>query len=318
MTQPASQVPGGFPLYHDFSRAEWAALRRAAPMTLRADQLRHLEGLGDVLSLGEVEEVYLPLGRLISLHAAASRGVQQITGDFLGRPFTGVPYVIGIAGSVAVGKSTIARLLQALLAELPGRPPVELVTTDGFLYPNAELERRGLMSRKGFPESYDRRRLVSFLAAVRSGEADLRVPAYSHLVYDVQPDRAQVVSRPEILIVEGLNLLQNTARDGVSAILVSDFLDFSIYVDADEQHIRQWYVDRFLALRLTAFSDPVSFFHRYSRLTDEEAATTAGHIWDEINYPNLVQNILPTRSRARLVLQKGADHLVRGVRLRRI
>lgn len=317
MTQAAA-APGRFPLYHDFSRAQWAALRGSVPMTVLAHELAHLEGLGDVLSLDEVEEIYLPLCRLAGLHAAASRGVQQITGDFLGRPFTGVPYVIGIAGSVAVGKSTIARLLQTLLAELPGRPAVELVTTDGFLYPNAELERRGLMQRKGFPESYDRRRLVSFLAAVRSGEADLQVPVYSHLTYDVQPGRAQVVSLPEILIVEGLNLLQNTARDGVSDILVSDFLDFSIYVDADQRHIRQWYVDRFLALRLTAFRDPASFFHRYSRLTDDEAASTAGQIWDEINYPNLVQNILPTRSRARLVLEKGADHLVRGVRLRRI
>lgn len=309
--------PDRAPFYLDFSREEWAALRGARPMPLKEDELPQLEGLGDVLSLEEIEKIYLPLCRLLSLHIAASGGMKQVTGDFLGRSLSDVPYIIGIAGSVGVGKSTLARVLRALLAELPQRPVVDLVTTDGFLYSNAELERRGLMKRKGFPESYDRRRLVDFLAAVRGCWPDLQVPVYSHLVYDLVPDQVQVVSRPEILIVEGLNLLQNTARDGASERLVSDFLDFTIYVDAREQHIRRWYTDRFLMLRRTAFTDPASYFHRYSQLTDDEATTTAGQIWDEINCPNLMKNILPTRGRARLVLEKGMDHLVRRVRLRK-
>jgi type I pantothenate kinase len=305
------------PLYHEFGRREWAALRAATPMTLSAADLPHLEGLGDVLSLAEVEEVYLPLCRLLSLHIEAARGVRRATGEFLGRSLAGTPYLIGLAGSVGVGKSTIARVLRSLLAQLPHRPTVELVTTDGFLYPRAELERRGLMSRKGFPDSYDRRRLIAFLAAVRAGVPDLTVPVYSHLTYDLVPGRERVISRPEILVVEGLNILQSWDREQPERAVVADFLDFSIYVDADVAHIREWYVDRFLTLRRTAFRDPASFFHRYAPLTDAEATRTAGQIWEEINYPNLVGNILPSRERATLILRKGADHLVRQVRLRR-
>jgi len=305
-------------LYHDFAREEWAALRGSTPMTLSERDLPGLEGLGDVLSLAEVEEIYLPLCRLLSLLIAATRSVRQASGEFLGRPFAGVPFVIGVAGSVGVGKSTIARVLKALLEQLPHHPVVDLATTDGFLYPNAELERQGLMKRKGFPESYDRRRLVSFLAAVREGRTGLRVPVYSHLVYDRVPGRPQIVSQPGILIVEGLNMLQNVSRDRSGEIFVADFLDFSIYVDADSADIRRWYVDRFLALRRTAFRDEKSYFHRYAALSDSDAVQTAGQIWDEINYPNLVENILPTRNRARLILEKGADHLVHRVRLRTI
>jgi type I pantothenate kinase len=313
-----SEAAGEPLFYHDFSREQWAALRGSTPMTLREQDLQHLEGLGDVLSLREVEEIYLPLCRLLSLHIAASRGVKQVTGDFLNRPMLDVPYVLGIAGSVGVGKSTIARVLLALLAELPHRPVVDLVTTDGFLYPNAELTRRGLMTRKGFPDSYDRRALIGFLAAVRAGQPDLRVPVYSHVVYDSIPGRTQSVSRPGILIVEGLNMLQSVARVGANDALVSDYLDFTIYVDADEDDIRHWYLHRFLLLRRTAFRDPASYFHRYAGLTAEEATVIAQRIWDETNHTNLVENILPTRGRARLILEKGPDHLVRRVRLRKV
>lgn len=304
--------------YDDFSRADWAQLRGSTPMTLREEDLPRLEGLGDVLSLDEVEKIYLPLCRLLSLHIAASRRVKQVTSNFLGRPLTDTPYIIAIAGSVGVGKSTIARVLRALLSALPYRPVVDLVTTDGFLYPNAELERRHLMKRKGFPESYDLRRLIQFLAAVRAGEPDLDVPVYSHLVYDLVPGEVRRVSRPGILIVEGLNVLQNVIRAGATDVLVSDFFDFTIYVDAEEEHIRQWYVDRFLTLQHKAFRDPASFFHRYSKLSRQEAIATAQQIWDEVNHPNLVENILPTRGRARLILQKGCDHLVERVRQRKI
>lgn len=303
--------------YEDFSRAEWAQLRGSTPMTLREHDLPHMKGLGDVLSLDEVEEVYLPLCRLLSLHIAASRHVKQVTGNFLRRPLQSTPYIIGIAGSVGVGKSTIARVLRELLSALSYRPIVDLVTTDGFLYSNAELERRRLMKRKGFPESYDVRRLVQFLGAVRAGEPDLDIPVYSHLSYDLVSDEVRRVSRPEILIVEGLNVLQNMSRTATD-VLVSDFFDFTIYVDADEEYIRQWYVDRFLTLQSGAFKDPTSYFHRYSSLSREKAITTALRIWDEINHPNLVENILPTRGRARLVLQKNNDHLVVRVRLRKI
>ncbi|MET7426502.1 type I pantothenate kinase [Dactylosporangium sp. NPDC005555] len=313
------QSGAGEPLfYHDFSREQWAALRGATPMKLREDDLQNLEGLGDVLSLREVEEIYLPLCRLLSLHIAAARQVTQVTGEFLNRAKEDVPFVIGVAGSVGVGKSTIARVLQALLAELPHRPVVDLVTTDGFLYPNAVLNERGLMNRKGFPESYDRRALIGFLAAVRSGRPDLHAPTYSHVVYDTIPDRSQVLSQPAILIVEGLNILQSVAGMAADEALVSDYLDFTIYVDADESDIREWYLHRFMLLRRTAFRDPASYFHRYAGLTTDEATATAARIWAETNHVNLVENILPTRGRARLILEKGPDHLVRRVRLRKV
>jgi type I pantothenate kinase len=272
-----------------------------------------------VLTTGEVEEVFLPLARLISLYVRASADVQHVAASFLGRQLTPVPFVIGIAGSVAVGKSTASRVLQALLSRLPARPAVDLVTTDGFLFPNAVLEGRDLMKRKGFPESYDLRALVSFLAAVRGGQPEVAVPVYSHLTYDVVPGACQVVRRPDILIIEGLNVLQqaSTAAGRVPTVRVSDFLDFTIYLDADQAHIRQWYIDRFLALRDGAFQDPASYFHKYSALTRDEAIGTAGQIWDDINGPNLRHNISPTRSRARIIMEKAEDHRVRRIRLRR-
>jgi type I pantothenate kinase len=299
--------------YLDFDRAEWGKLRGDAPVPPAAD-LTGLAGLGDVLPDVEIEDVYVPLAQLIGRHAAAYREVRNTVADFLDVPVAPAPYVIGIAGSVAVGKSTTARVLRELLAGLPGARSVDLVTTDGFLYTNAELERRDLMTRKGFPESYDRRKLIDFLVAARTGASELDVPVYSHLVYDVVPGETMRIAQPDMLIVEGLNLLQLAPHD----VLVSDLLDFTIYVDADEKHIRRWYIDRFLSLRTAAFADPHSFFHRFAALTDAEAIGTAGQIWDAINHPNLVENILPTRGRARLILEKGEDHLVRRVRLRRV
>ncbi|MEH1016187.1 type I pantothenate kinase [Micromonospora sp. CPCC 206060] len=306
--------------YEDFSREEWAQLRQSTPMPLREAELRDLRGLGDVLSTDEVEQVYLPLRRLISLYLSATADVRQVTTAFLGREPVRVPYVIGIAGSVGVGKSTVARLLRALLARLPHRPTVDLITTDGFLLPNAELQRRGLMKRKGFPESYDLEALVRFLTRVRSGERWVSAPVYSHLTYDLVPGAVQTVDLPDILIVEGLNVLQHGARRRASAptVLVSDFLDFTIYLDADQESIRRWYIERFLALVDTAFREPQSYFHRYATLSLAEATETAGRIWDEINQPNLEQNILPTRGRARLILQKDDGHLVHRIRLRRV
>jgi type I pantothenate kinase len=306
-------------MYYEFSRHDWAELRQSMPMTLRREELGGLRGLGDVLSAGEVEEVFLPLARLISLYVRASADVHQVAGSFLGRKLTPIPFVIGIAGSVAVGKSTVSRVLRALLSRLPHRPVVDLVTTDGFLFPNAELERRDLMQRKGFPESYDLRALIGFLAAVRGGEPEVAVPVYSHLTYDLVPGMCQVVQAPDILIVEGLNVLQQTAASAgrTPTVRVSDFLDFTIYLDADAAHVRQWYIDRFLALRDGAFRDPASYFHKYSALRPDEAIGMASRIWDEINGPNLRYNISPTQSRARVILEKAEDHHVRHVRLRR-
>lgn len=306
-------------LYYEFSRHDWAELRQSMPMTLRREELGGLRGLGDVLSAGEVEEVFLPLARLISLYVRASADVQQVAASFLGRELTPIPFVIGIAGSVAVGKSTVSRVLRALLSRLPHRPVVDLVTTDGFLFPNAELERRDLMKRKGFPQSYDLRGLIGFLAAVRGGRPEVAVPVYSHLTYDLVPGACQVVREPNILIIEGLNVLQQAAAPAGRApmVRVSDFLDFTIYLDADPAHIRQWYIDRFLALCDGAFQDPAAYFHKYSALSRGEAIGTAGRIWDEINGPNLRYNISPTRSRARVILGKAEDHHVRHVRLRR-
>lgn len=306
-------------IYYEFPRQDWARLRQSMPMTLRREELGALRGLGDVLSTGEVEEVFLPLARLISLYVRAAADVQQVAASFLGRQLTPVPFVIGIAGSVAVGKSTVSRVLQALLSRLSWRPAVDLVTTDGFLFPNVVLESRDLMNRKGFPESYDRRTLVRFLAAARSGQPEVAVPVYSHLTYDIVPGARQVVRRPDILIVEGLNVLQSASAAGgrIPTVLVSDFLDFTIYLDANPAHIRQWYIDRFLALCDGAFRDPASYFHKYSALSRDEAIGTAGQIWDDINGPNLRHNILPTRRRARIILEKAEDHSVRRIWLRR-
>jgi type I pantothenate kinase len=303
-------------LYETFSRDQWRSRRAATPLTLDAADIDELRGLNERLDLDEVESVYLPLSRFVNLHVAARQSRQSAMAEFLGRDSAAVPYIIGVAGSVAVGKSTTSRVLQALLSRWPDHPRVDLVTTDGFLYPNVELERRDLLSRKGFPESYDVRRLLQFLRDVKSGVDEVRAPTYSHLTYDVQPPEHDVVVRqPDIVIVEGLNVLQ---VGGGTTTFVSDFFDTSIYVDAAVADVRRWYVERFLALRATVFRDPGSYFARYADLTDQQATDTALGIWRDINEANLVANIEPTRDRAGVVLQKGADHRVTTVRLRRI
>ncbi len=307
--------------YIQFGRDEWAGLRAATPLPLDEDELRRLRGLNEQVSLQEVEEVYLPLSRLLNLYATATQNLFEVTDRFLGKPTNKVPYVIAIAGSVAVGKSTTARVLRALLARWPHHPKVDLITTDGFLFPNSLLEQRGLLERKGFPESYDRRRLVQFLSDVKSGKPEVTAPVYSHQAYDVLPARHQTVRSPDLVILEGLNVLQTGAAPQAAttgALFVSDLIDFSIYVDADEADIEQWYVERFLTLRDTVFRDPASYFHRYAHLTHDEAVATAQDIWARINGVNLRENILPTRERAHLILRKDRDHSVGDVRLRKI
>lgn len=306
--------------YVSFSRREWAELRAATPLTLDEHDLERMRGINESVSLEEVVEVYLPLSRLLNLQVSAARGLAQAIDVFLGVPAVNRPYIIGIAGSVAVGKSTTARILQALLSRWPDHPRVDLVTTDGFLHTNRVLEARGLMSRKGFPESYDLRRLVEFVADVKAGNPEVSAPVYSHVTYDVLDDEIELIRRPDILILEGLNVLQT--GDATSArpsrTVVSDFFDFSIYVDAEEIDIEQWYVDRFLTLRETAFLDDASFFRHFAGLSPDEAVGVARGIWAEINAVNLSENIAPTRERARLILHKGGDHTVEWVRLRRL
>ncbi|WP_125131187.1 type I pantothenate kinase [Microbacterium sp. 10M-3C3] len=302
--------------YREIGREEWARLAAGMPQPLTETEVVQLRGLGDRLDVTEVREVYLPLSRLLSLYAHATKQLGAETASFLGEPDTTTPFVIGVAGSVAVGKSTIARLLRELMSRWADTPRVELVTTDGFLYPNAELERRGLMDRKGFPESYDRRALVEFLSEVKSGASEVRAPFYSHMRYDIMPDAHVTVRRPDVVIVEGLNVLQPPAAP--NDVAVSDLFDFSIYVDADPAHIEQWYVDRFLALRQAAFSNPNSYFRVFADISDDEAVQRALGYWRDINLPNLLENVLPTRHRASLVLKKGADHTVERVQLRKL
>lgn len=304
--------------YHCFSSGDWASLKRGYSLALSEQQVRELHGINEFVSLSEVEDVYMPLSRYLSLHFAATRSLSRVTDHFLGGANENrkAPYIIGIAGSVAVGKSTTARLLQALLGLWDERPVVQLVTTDGFLYQNAELEEKGLMEKKGFPESYDVRSLIKFLAAVKSGDTALQVPAYSHLRYDVLSDESFALGSPDIVIVEGLNVLQGQGLTGKPYMFVSDFFDFSIFVDAEESSLKQWYLDRFLSLRETAFKQPESYFYSYSKLSDADAIKKATDIWEGINKPNLFQNILPTRERANLVLTKLADHRLSSVSLR--
>jgi len=306
--------------YRTFSRAAWASLRQDTPMTLTVGEVARLRSLNDRLDMAEVEDIYLPLSRLLSMYVAATQNLFRAQQGFLGTEDVKMPYVIGVGGSVAVGKSTTARVLEALLARWPNTPKVELVTTDGFLYPNAVLEREGLMERKGFPESYDLPALLHFLSEVKAGHRPARAPVYSHIVYDVIPNHWVEISHPDILIVEGLNVLQaaRPPRDGNAIPFVSDFFDFSVYIDADEDVLRRWYVDRFLTWRETAFRDRMAYFHRYSQLSDEAAVETATSIWTRINLLNLRENILPTRRRADLILKKGANHAVEEVSLRRL
>ncbi|WP_407068268.1 type I pantothenate kinase [Lapillicoccus sp.] len=306
--------------YVELDRRAWSRLRENHPLNLTAEDVARLQGLGDRIDLKEVEEVYLPLSRLLAYYVGAIGELHGITSEFLGERPPRTPFVIGVAGSVAVGKSTTSRILRELLSRWPDTPRVELVTTDGFLFPNAELERRNLLNRKGFPESYDRRALMRFVASVKSGMHEVTAPVYSHLTYDIVPGGRVVVRRPDVLIVEGLNVLQPPGPrwDGTMGVALNDYFDFSVYVDARVEDVERWYVERFLRLRETAFADPDSYFHRYAVLSDDEARSTAARIWRETNGPNLVENISPTRSRATLVLTKGGDHQVRRVSLRKL
>ncbi len=305
--------------FRAFTREEWRVLEEHPMFPITGIDLSKLQALNELLTMEEVEEIYIPMVRLLKIHLAHYRNLHDERDKFFQNASKPIPYIIGVAGSVAAGKSTTARVLQKLLSMTPGRPRVELITTDGFLYPNEELERRGILNKKGFPESYDAKRLLSFLASVKSGRDVLEVPVYSHLYYDVIPDKIQVIDRPDILIVEGINVLQVTLSKKVRRrVFVSDFFDFSIYVDASEKDLKEWYLERFKKLQKTAFQDPDSYFHQYADYSEKELMAFAAQVWDEINQPNLVQNILPTRFRADLILEKGECHFVRGVRIRKI
>ncbi len=304
--------------YIGFSREEWSGLRAATPLVLDEDDLANLRGINEKVSLDEVADIYLPLSRLLNLYVAATQGLYKVTDTFLGSPASKVPYIIGIGGSVAVGKSTTARILQALLSRWPDHPRVDLITTDGFLFPNEVLEERDILHRKGFPESYDQRSLVRFLADVKSGVPEVEAPVYSHLVYDIVEGEKRVVRRPDIVILEGLNVLQAENGASNSRTFVSDFFDFSIYVDAAEEDIERWYVNRFLTFTNTVFQRDDSYFKRYADLTRDEALAEAHRIWAEINGPNLAKNIKPTRERSQLILRKCPDHSVSNVKLRKI
>ncbi len=315
-TAPATPISR----YVDFGREQWKALRANTPLLLNEQDLTALRGINEQVSLREVEDVYVPLSRLLNLHVAAVQHLYEARREFMGGPTPkSLPYIIGIAGSVAVGKSTFSRVLRASLARWADHARVDLITTDGFLYPNRVLEERGLMRRKGFPESYDQRRLLQFLADIKAGTPSVSAPVYSHLHYDIVPDAVQEVNQPDIVILEGLNVLQSPdGHRGTSRVFVSDFFDFSIYIDADVETIERWYVERFVRLRETVFRSPSSYFHRYALVSEAEAIEIARRIWREINLTNLVENIGPTRERAHLILEKGDDHLVANVKLRRI
>lgn len=322
---PSRRSPAAISPYLEFNRAEWSALSKATPLPLTDADVKRLRGLGDPIDLAEVDTIYRPLSRLLNLYINATGALHQASLTFLGdsagtRRDPPSPYVIAIAGSVAVGKSTVARILRELLARWPDTPHVELVTTDGFLYPNAELERRGLMSRKGFPESYDQAALLKFVQQVKAGEPEVKAPVYSHVTYDIVAGEHQVVHHPDVLILEGLDVLEPARPNLVDEenVSISDFFDFSIYVDARTRNIRRWYVERFLELRKTAFHRPDSYFRRYADLSDDQAIATALSIWETINAPNLEQYILPTRGRATLILEKGADHKVQKIKLRKL
>jgi type I pantothenate kinase len=309
-----------FSPYRVFARDEWARLRADTPMTLEQSELEQLSGVIEEISVEQVEQIFLPLSRLLNLYVAAAQKLHSVSSEFLGRKDTKVPFVIGVSGSVAVGKSTSARVLKALLARWPDHPRVDLMTTDGFLLPNAELERRGLMERKGFPESFDTARLLRFLGDIKSGVARVSAPVYSHFQYDILPSQEVFVEQPDILILEGLNILQpaDMPKDGGTIPFVSDFIDFSIYIDADPAIIEKWYLARFMRLRSTAFRDPGAYFHKYAAMPENEVRETATTLWREINLRNLEENILPTRRRAQLILQKGVSHRVEKVSLRKI
>ena len=306
--------------YHRFSKAEWAEYRDGEPMTLGATDIERLRALTDPISLVEAEEIYLPLSRLISFYVEAAQAVHRVSTRFLGTEDREIPFIIGVAGSVASGKSTTSRILRALLQRWRTSPKVDLITTDGFLLPNAVLDERGLAARKGFPESYDRAALLAFLADIKSGKGEVRAPVYSHLVYDIIPDEFVTIDRPDILIVEGLNILQagELSKSGKPLLFASDFIDFSIYIDAEEADLRDWFMVRFRALRESAFTDPKSFFRRLAEMPAAEAEGFALQAWDNINLVNLRENILPTRSRADLILKKAGNHTVEQVMLRRV
>ncbi|MFT0860014.1 type I pantothenate kinase [Ancylobacter sp. G4_0304] len=311
----------GLSPFRNFTRGEWAKLRADTPQPLQPAEVARLQGLNDRLSIAEIEDIYLPLSRLLSMYVGSAQKLYRAMQKFLGPEEGGkMPFIIGVAGSVAVGKSTTSRVLQALLARWPNTPKVALVTTDGFLLPNAVLESEGLMQRKGFPESYDLPALLHFLSDIKAGRRPARAPVYSHFNYDVTPNEMVEVDQPDILIVEGLNVLQTSRppKDGKGIPFVSDFFDFKIYIDADEAILERWYVERFMRLRATAFRDPAAYFHRYSGITDNEADATARGIWRTINLVNLRENILPTRQRADLILRKGGDHEVEAVALRKL
>ncbi|MBF0277300.1 MAG: type I pantothenate kinase [SAR324 cluster bacterium] len=316
----SSEISESYSSYIDFSRGEWGKLRATTPMMLSEEDLTRLRGINEDISLDEVADIYLPLSRLLNFHVAATQGLFQVMNKFLEKPLTKVPYVIGIAGSVAVGKSTTARVLQALLALWPNHPRVDRITTDGFLYPNYILEQRGIMHRKGFPESYDLPRLVRFVADLKAGHDRIKAPLYSHLKHDIVFDDDQRVEQPDIVIIEGLNVLQSGTdyREKIPRVFVSDFFDFSIYVDASEKDLEQWYVERFLKFCKTTFLEKDSYFHRYAKLSVPEAVEVAKDIWKNINGVNLKENIKPTRERAHLIIEKNRDHTTHRVRMRKI